>query len=246
MKSLRSILGLSLALGLVMAISASASTIDSDYVESEVEKVAYMDLDSVSSLAEQEQILEARRTIIYGDQAWTIDNAVSKVVIDGEKMNVEAVPDFYELFPADWSVPDVKPSEERLPNTWYSPAASGESSALYYGNRIIDKEDDSGWNTTPFYRWNQKGDSSVGVVLLRFASDKNALYNAGFVNEDTGSALGWLPGLTVKSEGAMLESPKDGVRYGAIVSMVNKGGSGTLMVDYTDNWPNTDWYPITK
>lgn len=70
---------------------------------------AYMDIDSATP-AMQEKILDARNTIIFS-QSWTNlaeHDGVTAKVIDFKTNTTYDLPDFYDLFPADWEVPSAE------------------------------------------------------------------------------------------------------------------------------------------
>lgn len=70
---------------------------------------AYMDIDSATP-AMQEKILEARNIIIFS-QSWTNlaeYDGVTVKVIDFKTNTTYNLPDFYDLFPADWEVPSAE------------------------------------------------------------------------------------------------------------------------------------------
>lgn len=69
---------------------------------------AYMDIDSATP-AMQEKILDARNTIIFS-QSWTNlaeHDGVTAGVIDFNSNTTQELPDFHDIFPADWEVPSV-------------------------------------------------------------------------------------------------------------------------------------------
>ena len=78
----------------------SNEMIETDYSEMSTEELAYCNLNEVP----EEWIvpvLEARNIIIHS-YSWTLNNAGSVRHSDG---TYEILPDFYELFPADWDIP---------------------------------------------------------------------------------------------------------------------------------------------
>lgn len=67
---------------------------------------AYMDLNAVQDTATKEKILEARNTIIF-NQSWTAEEGLEAGVIDLETGEwIEQAPYFYDIFPADWEIPN--------------------------------------------------------------------------------------------------------------------------------------------
>ena len=67
-------------------------------------QLAYVDIYTAPPEAQQ-AILNARARIIYGNQAWTVNGAVS--VFDGETGKVEALPEFSDVFPG-WSLFEIR------------------------------------------------------------------------------------------------------------------------------------------
>lgn len=134
MKTINSIVGLTLALGMTLAIPFSSSAIEPANQKTTIEALAYRNIDNAKDLAEYNSILAARNTLIYGDQSWTIDGAVKVFNADG---TVEELPDFYDLFPSDWEPGKLPDAESNTANSIFNniPQPWNErSSALYYGN----------------------------------------------------------------------------------------------------------------
>ena len=243
MKPWHAVIGLTLAVTTITALPVMAGAVEAESCDTAVSQLAYRSLDSAQSFQEMEAIVAARNSIIFGDQAWTVDGAVYKFNVDtGE---VEALPDFYDLFPADWTVPVTGTQIASMPVVCASPSATASSnnSVHYRTTRMIPSETESGWTTAPFYEFQvDEEDRDVGVTVTTFAPDRNALYNAGFVDAG-GESLGWVPGLLVKEEGASISGLQMNRSYGVVVSMVKEGGSGQILVDYTD-LISTDFVPV--
>lgn len=93
---MRRVISAALAMVMVMAISIPAFAIDK---EREVSRLAYMNLDQASE-AMQEKILQAREEIIFS-KSWVADG-LQGFVYDKDGNVIEEVPQFSEIFPADW------------------------------------------------------------------------------------------------------------------------------------------------
>ena len=211
-----------------MAFPAAATPVETDHIKATNEKIAYMDLDSATSSMEKNRILEARRAIIYGDQAWTVDNAVS--ILDCTNGKVTALPDFYDIFPDDWEIPDASDSQIS-PITSYTTTAS--SNVAFNGQVRVSLAAENKYDTPPFFRFNYLEDN--GPIGLYIASFPGTYYNAGFTNEDTGKGAGWCPGLIVGETGVQLANPVVGTRYGSIVSVDSNPAMGRVRQDYVSN-----------
>ncbi len=228
MKVLRSIIGATLALGMVMALPVAASPVETDYAKAMNEKIAYMDLNSATSSVEKNRILEARYAVIYGDQAWTVDNAVS--VLDYTNGKVTPLPDFYDLFPQDWDIPNASDSRVSLV---ISQAAKASNNVAFNGNIDVTLAAANKYNTPPFFHFTYMEDNGpVGLILTSFPGE---YYNAGFCNEDTGKGAGWCPGLEVGKTGVQLTDPVVGTRYGSIISVDSNPAVGRAKQDYVSN-----------
>lgn len=95
---MRRVISAALAMVMVMAISIPAFAIDK---EREVSRLAYMNLDQASE-AMQEKILQAREEIIFS-KSWVADG-LQGFVYDKDGNVIEEVPQFSEIFPADWDM----------------------------------------------------------------------------------------------------------------------------------------------
>lgn len=220
-----------------MASVASAAGVQANAAAVErarVEAAAYSVIDDATPAERQAEIRAARNQLIFGDQAWTVEGAVSKFNVDTGK--VESLPDFYDLFPDDWEIPVLDTRTTAMPagSALSESTARSDNSVYYRTTRTIPSETETGWSTEPFYHFQvDETGRDVGVTVTSFAADRNALYNAGFVDAGDQS-LGWVPGLLVKQEGASISGLGLNRQYGVVVSMVKTGGSGQILVDYAD------------
>ncbi len=105
---MRRVISAALAMVMVMAISIPAFAIDK---EREVSRLAYMNLDQASE-AMQEKILQAREEIIFS-KSWVADG-LQGFVYDKDGNVIEEVPQFSEIFPADWDMFQVRHYANKL------------------------------------------------------------------------------------------------------------------------------------
>jgi hypothetical protein len=221
--------------GMVSMVSATGGAAAPTAVEqAKIQATAYAVIDDSTSPERQAEIYAARNRLIFGDQAWTVDGAVSKFNVDTGK--VESLPEFYDLFPEEWAIPviDTYTVAELAGSSAAEKAARSSNSVYYRTTRKIPSETETGWSTSPFYHFQvDEENRDVGVTVTSFALDRNALYNAGFVDAGNQS-LGWVPGLLVKTEGASISGLGLNRSYGVVVSMVKTSGSAQILVDYAD------------
>jgi len=151
------------ALMISFAVPGYAAYVEAEYTTMSVEELAYCDLDA-APIALQDDILAAREDIIYS-HSWTVDGQCVLIAPDG---TVEELPEFYDLFPADWDVP-VSCVE--------SVAAVPYSDEIFFSGRIYLHEKTDNW-ATPFYTFTGNG-AGVQMVLT---SIPGATCNMGFTN----------------------------------------------------------------
>lgn len=220
MKKMRKILSALLAMSMVftlLAVSASAApaattavpTISAD-IPAAVRALAYSDIEKASP-TQKEAILEARRQIVYGDQAWTVDGAMRIIKGDG---TVITPPEFSDLFPG-WDLDEIS---GLTPDTFHTTGRASNFTVRY--DQTIDLEPQrAGVNASTFYRFNANGKPVYAWAVSINRSEK---YNIGFNNEDTGKDLGWWPGLVVESDPTKRVqaelTTREGVRYGVRAS----------------------------
>ncbi len=99
------------------AVPASAAK-NVEKVSFEVSSKAYMDVERAPA-SMKDEILEARREIIYnnswsapGEELFAFSFDVQETIKTGEFADIEItekLPDFYDLFPADWDIPSEEP-----------------------------------------------------------------------------------------------------------------------------------------
>lgn len=218
MKNSKKFLAVLCAVCMITAMSVPA--IAANYQPNSAERgLAYMDIDS-APMELQDDILAARAAIIFGDQAWTVDGAVSVFNLDG---TVEKLPEFSELFPG-WDVPAAdKISVDFMPMV--ATASIDDTSNQQF------KVADSFKNSEEFYTFSGIGDY-VGVYALTYPGD-SVHYNIGFSNASSGSNLGWIPNLSV-TQGAKVNT-KSNVLYGIRGSVTKEADVGWYYMKITSD-----------
>lgn len=171
---------------------------------------------------------------IFGDQAWTVDGAMARRHWTSNKAT--ELPDFYDLFPADWTVPNLGPVTISNKSDLL-PAGSLKlptNSVYLRTTQLIPSQAEAGTSPSPFYCFQiDEANRDVGVMVTTYGHDRHALYNAAFVDSE-GFLLGWVPGLEVREDVAVVRNLQPGRAYGVIVTMEKQTGSGQLLVDYAD------------
>lgn len=187
-KLLSAALAMTMLTGL-FAFSASAAAPISDVSRMSTEQIAYLDIDWATPDV-QEAILEARDEIIHGDQAWTVDGAIS--MFNPETGETEKLPEFSELFPG-WDVPAVEVSASR---------AALQERLLAAGaarTDFIDENYDVFLTLGSSYAASKSFATVVGsgydLACYGFTGPVNGRFNLGF--STGGKELGWVPNRTL-------------------------------------------------
>lgn len=192
-----------------LMMSAGAANI-TNAKDMSVKQLAYMDI-AHAPAALKDDILSAREEIIYGNQAWTVDGAVSIIRKDG---SVEELPEFTDLYPG-WEIPEHKPAIVTSDVASYS----GRSTIGYTGNVYLTRAS-STVNSKSFYSFTGDG-REVGAYAITLPG---ASYNLGFYDEDSYRDKGWIPSLS-KGEGGKITS-QEGVRYSVRASVPSTSAIG--------------------
>lgn len=159
------------ALMLALVAPGYAAYVEGDYVAMSVEEMAYCDLETTPA-ALHDEIIAARKEIIY-NQSWTVDGQCVLIAPDG---TVEKLPEFYDLFPADWEVPTSSPDAEEI-----VPYAN----EIFFSGRIfLPLPRDV--MTTPFYSFIGNG----STVRMSLSDLPGATCNMGFTNLTSNKDVG--------------------------------------------------------
>ena len=192
-----------------LMMSAGAANIP-NAKDMSVKQLAYMDIVHVPT-ALKDDILSAREKIIYGNQAWAVDGALSIIRKDG---SVEELPEFTDLYPG-WEIPEHKPAIVTSDAASYS----GRSTIGYTGNVYLTRAS-STVNSKSFCSFTGDG-RRVGTYAIMLPGTS---YNLGFYDEDSYRDKGWIPSLS-KGEGGKITS-QEGVRYSVHASVPSTSAIG--------------------
>lgn len=173
--------------------SAAEMSNATDLTEVSVTELAYMDLESAPAEIRAD-ILAAREKIIFGDQAWTVNGAVS---IFGRDGTIQELPEFSELYP-DWELPGAAATSSVPASAMPMGTYSGE---INYEEQVNFQLASSWANSKDFTQFVGNGDY---VYVYAKSMPRNANFNIGFSN-GAGVNIGWCPNLD-KETGARIDS----------------------------------------
>lgn len=217
MKKVLSIaLALSIAAGL-LAFSAVAAA--PDISKMSTEQVANLDI-SRASAETREAILAARSKIIYGDQAWTVDGAVSLVDADG---TVKELPEFSDLFPG-WDVPEMQ--LEPINPAYVNSASTSSWPIRKNVTLTVASSTVAAQKFASF-----TGDGNPVYVRAVTTPCDGARFNVGFT-DDNGNDLGWIPSVT-EDQQVKLET-NSRIYYHVRASVSNAAYAGQYQLTVTD------------
>lgn len=219
MKKTKKLVSALMALAMVfslLAVSASAAT-----PQKAVGDLAYMDT-ATASLAQKEAILAARRQIVFGDQAWTVNGVAS---VQNEDGTWEPLPEFSDLWP-DWDLAEISRREpDPFPAVSYpATGAVGTFTVHFDETKWIPPANDF-VNAPNFYEFTANGKIVYAWADSIWQGDR---CNIGFEDRNTGLCITWktlLIGQKLKINTTW------GNRYGVRASTVDKiGYSAGLIV----------------
>lgn len=224
MKKMKKFMSALLAMSMVfttLAVSASAAV----PAPLSVEQLAYMDLDDAPASL-RDDILAARTEIIYGEQSWTVDGAVS--IINLEDGTVETLPEFSELFPG-WDIPVATTVYEDIE---YMPSALNGD--ITFSRNVAFGLFQGNVNTPDFTDFVGNG-RPVAVYALTTPT-AGACYNIGFTNITTGRDLGWVCNLSGTAAASV--NTESYQRYGVRGSVYRTEYEGWYYVYATQDFSN--------
>ena len=199
----------------------------------EASNYAYMDLNAAKSIDQKEKILQARETIIYS-QGWDADG-LGGYISDSEGNVIEEIPAFYDLFPADWSIPTVS-TEESASNSEGDVVPYSWDIALYQKSVIL-KKPTSGTNSDPFYEMATAGFvgtsaeyhvSAIRTSGIHGGTPMEGYYNVGYSDAETGESYGWMPDLA--SGQSFTKNVKDNITVAIRASTYSHPGEWLMTV----------------
>lgn len=223
------IMSLVLAAAMVMSLgagfSAGAVAVEPalDVSMMSVSELAHLDTKTASP-ALKEAILDARTEIIYGDQAWTVDGAVS--IIDLKSGEVTALPEFSDLFPG-WDIPEIPVKQVSAPSTTLSANSS------YYDEVYNEYLKVANSAETSKISHSFNGDGTEFGAFAETSTSTNPSYNIGFTNLNSNSEMGWVPGLPL-GKGVRIGTNAS-TRYGVRASVTEVSQQGSYRIRVTND-----------
>lgn len=167
----------------VMAAEIPATSNDYQQITG-LNRYAYMDLEEADA-ATQQIILEARKEIIFST-SWVADGLYGYIT-DSDGIVQEVVPQFSEVFPADWEVPvDINTSAVATPYSWQH---------SFNGVVILRRPPTSG-TPSPFHQLSTGVFNNLYVKTISTVGyNTSGTYNVGYINQTTGKSLGYAENL---------------------------------------------------
>lgn len=197
---MKKFLSVVLALAMLQGVSVPVFAADDEYT---VERLAYMDLEQASAETKT-KILEARKEIIFS-QSWVADG-LQGFVYDRYGNVIEEVPQFSEIFPADWEVPVFDTHEDvmnrGIGDSQILPALYDDPIMVTVFSKTLKLKLPSQYYNTPAFTsfettyWSGHFLYDMKYVYTRgYDRESDSTYknyfNVGYTNADTGESLGW-------------------------------------------------------
>ncbi len=190
-----------------------------------VDSIAYLDTKNASPEL-RDKILDARCAIVYGDQAWTVDGAVYRLLPDGSR---EEIPEFSALFPG-WDVSEIstyaRTKWDSSPHTVSVYPSARRASIGYEG--VIDLpialSVNLGYN---FYSFTGDG-STVYAYAKTIPGDK---YNIAIYDNDLKTDVSYEPNTTPGRDYGCILSSENGHRYDCRASSIGVSGHAKMIVE---------------
>lgn len=188
---------------------------------------AYMNVDSATP-AMKEKILAARNAIIFS-RGWTnlADyDGVTAGVIDFNTNTKQELPDFYDIFPADWEVPSSVDGNENVTNEVAVPNSVANFYLLRRFPNLALSAPPSTGNTPSFYNF-----TSTGLNYAVYAESlPGATWNCGFSNAN-GVSIAYRTNMSA-GEGLYLAGSASGSSWGIRASTYSTPGSADIRFGY--------------
>ena len=192
-KAISIILSVSILMAMYMPTYAAPSNFNaSKFVptQEQINTLAYMDLECANAEM-KEEIIKARMELIYS-QDWVVDG-INGYVLDEKGSVVEEVPHFSELFPSDWSVPNIV--NVSASSDMVAPAQPQGAGVHVYYNDWLTLSVPSASVNSPSFGWVSTSGPGYRLISLTTGGEisfaGNPTFNVGYTNTDTGTSLGW-------------------------------------------------------
>lgn len=200
-------------------------------------EMAYTKIDDTTSEAMEKQILAARNRIIFST-SWVADG-MNCHVSDKNGNIKRIIPNFSDVFPDDWELPDLDDQEEASSSyvPWQSETIMPLSMDLhpFYNNSVWLSKPSGDHSTSPFCSFSTTNNLGGGirgcieeVYTFGYHEESDATYNVGYSNEDTKKSLGFVEHLS-NGESCDCEPPFD-ITLGVRASTYTNPGFWTMSV----------------
>ena len=214
----------------VMAISAMSMSafaadnlsVNADVVRTNANEIdqyyAYMDYDSANETVKP-LIIQARKNIVFGDYAWTVNGQISDVNEDGSET---VLPEFSDLFPG-WDLSII--SEENDIDTPFA-----LSNLIEFNSNVnVPAQGDS--YSEPFYSFVGNGNK---VYVWADTLETGHQINFGFKCINTGDYLGYKPSCRARTSSSITAT--NGYSYQVRCS--SKQGNCEAYICVSENKPS--------
>ena len=209
-----------------MAVDSTVSTYDPVRDLNVARHYAYMDMNTADDLLKVE-IQQARNALIFRT-GWVTDG-VKGYVHDENGNIIEELPQFYDLFPSEWEIPEVPEyslADAFEPQQWSSLRASVD--AAFDGTVTLQQPTD-GVVSSAFCKvstsWNGYTVTQIDTIGYNGSSAK---YNVSYTNTATKKSLGYKNNLT-SGQGFTIYPPKN-ITVGVHASSYSDPGEWTMQV----------------
>lgn len=241
-KIISSVLSIALIISTLCSPASASSTCSNPSKLQEMNSskaIAYMDLEQASEEM-QAQIIEAREEIIYS-QAWVADG-LQGYVLNADGVIIEEVPQFSDLFPADWDMPSINNGKKQLSQlSDISPTNAGQPDDImhFYNGTLTLSLPPENSNSPSFCTFSTTGWAGYTHYNITWVSTSATCqvdafgpytYNVGYTNATTGQSLGWKP--QISSHDFFSVSTPSNIRVAVRASMNRSPNSSTTSGDW--------------
>lgn len=208
------------------------------HTEEDMLSVAFMDL-SQADIEMTNQIIAAREEIIFS-HSWVADG-LQGWVLDEDGNVIEEVPQFSDLFPANWEIPtrnySITQADLQIADE-VTHANDQEMMFFYNGTLTLNPPSAStitpafcSFSTTGWAGYLNYNITHVCTSAICQVSDHAAhTYNVGYTNANTGQSLGWKTGLNDGESFSVTTPPGIEVAVRASMDTANSTVSGNWYV----------------
>lgn len=220
---------IAMILSVIMIASLSVPAMAAD--ENRIgQMIAYERIDENTMESRKTAILEAREAIIYSE-SWVADGVYGEI-LDRNGNVKKVVPQFSDIFPADWDIPVEKNSHTVLIS------AQPKFDILPYFNNLVWLSKPTSQNTPPFCSFATTGfvgTPSEYVIETVYTNgiyknpSETAYYNVGYSNVKTGVSLGYAAKL--ENGETFTIDPPENITIGVRASSNDYPGNWSMRVD---------------